>query len=286
MEASRFAACSEPRGDKEQKQPKGCCVCQTVADTVDLEHDQRGFATGGTLRKVDHIALDYGIAPSVLKRSMDETITRYLMMQQKYYQRQAPGKTLSRWQTPMAIDVAFGADGRAYVYEGHLVPNWKRPGHFWQPVVDRDYALGAYSPFLLAASHMLVSSAAEERHNRLLGPRVAKSDRSQLLEFLRDQGVASILGFRRAWPSPRHADAARYASAEDKRFAALVDELGLLLPGIDALAAPMLSTHDIADSGFWDFRGRIYRNDSRPTILCEEAPRVLKSWGAVAHAQV
>jgi hypothetical protein len=29
---------------------------------------------------------------------------------------------------------------------------------------------------------------------------------------------------RRAWPSPRHAAAARYASADDLRFAAQLDE--------------------------------------------------------------
>ena len=41
---------------------------------------------------------------------------------------------------------------------------------------------------------------------------------------------------RRAWPSPRHAAAARYASDEDLRFAARLDRLGLLLPSLDALA--------------------------------------------------
>eukprot|EP00964_Phaeocystis_antarctica_P012947 scaffold7099_cov62-Phaeocystis_antarctica.AAC.1 len=35
---------------------------------------------------------------------------------------------------------------------------------------------------------------------------------------------------RRAWPSPRHAAAARYASDQDLRFAAQLEQLGLLLP--------------------------------------------------------
>ena len=65
------------------------------------------------------------------------------MMEQRSFQRGAGGHTLSRWHTPVAFDVAFGADGRAFVYEGHLVANWKRAGHYWQPAVDKDYALGA-----------------------------------------------------------------------------------------------------------------------------------------------
>ena len=51
-----------------------------------------------------------------------------------------------------------------------------------------------------------------------------------------NQGFASLVGMRRAWPSPRHAAAARYASDEDLRFAARLDRLGLLLPSLDALA--------------------------------------------------
>ena len=58
-------------------------------------------AATGTLRKMDHIARSHGIAPRVLKRSMDETITRYLMMMQRSYQEASPGKPLSRWHTPM-----------------------------------------------------------------------------------------------------------------------------------------------------------------------------------------
>ena len=287
VDPARFATCAKPRADKEAKQPDGCCVCQTVADTLDLEHDQAGFATTGTLRKMDHIARSHNIEPRVLKRSMDETITRYLMMMQRSYQEASPGKPLSRWHTPMAIDVAFGADGQAYVYEGHLVPNWKRANHFWQPVMDREYALGAYAPLLLAASHMLVAPALDERHRALLGgPRVADADRPQLLEFLRDQGVASVLGFRRAWPSPRHAAAASYAAPRDVRFAELVSQLGLLLPGIDAEEPPTPPSADLLERGFWPFRGKLYTNDTTPTLKCEEARRVLSSWGSTAHGAV
>tara|TARA_B110001452_G_scaffold103513_1_gene85912 strand:- start:297 stop:3341 length:3045 start_codon:yes stop_codon:yes gene_type:complete len=288
VDPARFSQCAATVTDKKKgsRQPDGCCVCQTVADTLDLEHDQRGFATTGSLRKMDHIATDHGIDPRVLRRSMDEAITRYLVMMQKYYQAEADGKRLSRWNTPMAIDVAFGADGRAYVYEGHLVPNWKRAGHFFQPFMDREYAWGAYSPLLLAASHLLVSPALEKRHEQLLGDRVAEADRPQLLEFLRDQGVASALGFRRAWPSPRHTEAARYASKEDQRFAAQVEELGLLLPGIDALESPVATTSDLLKASFWNFRGKLYTNESLPQLKCEESQRVLASWSSAAHAAV
>ena len=30
-------------------QPAGCCLCLTVADTLDLSHGEKGFATTGTL---------------------------------------------------------------------------------------------------------------------------------------------------------------------------------------------------------------------------------------------
>eukprot|EP00908_Phaeocystis_cordata_P002863 Transcript_13107.p1 GENE.Transcript_13107~~Transcript_13107.p1 ORF type:complete len:1268 (-),score=81.37 Transcript_13107:143-3946(-) len=283
---ARFAKCSK-LSHKEQ-QPSGCCICQTVADTLDLEHDQRGFATTGTLRKMDHIATDNGLDPALLKKSMDDAITRYLIMQQEKYRTDSGGSRLSRWHTPMAIDVAFGADGRAWVYEGHLVPVWKRAGHFWQPIIDGEYARGAYAPLLLAASHMLVSPAIDQHHIRLLGgcTSVTKADRLVLLEFLRDQGVASTLGFRRAWPSPRHADAARYASTQDLRFAALVDQLGLLLPGLDSLDPPLPGMSDLLVSEFWNFRGKLYTNSSLPHTKCEEAWHVLASWGSTAHAAV
>ena len=55
---------------------------------------------------------------------MDEAITRYLMMEQRAFRREAGGRRLSRWHTPVAFDVAFGADGRAFAYESHLVVNW------------------------------------------------------------------------------------------------------------------------------------------------------------------
>ena len=119
-------------------------------------------------------------------------------------------------------------------YEAHLFPSWKRPGHWRHPDVDRDNALGTYSAMLLAASHLLFDrKRAEKAHRRILAERDVSP---LLLDFLRDQGFASRLGMRRAWPSPRHAAAARYASAEDSSFASKLDELGLLLPSLDALA--------------------------------------------------
>ena len=115
---------------------------------------------------------------------------------------------------------------------------------------------------------------------------VTKADKLVLLEFLRDQGVASTLGFRWAWPSPRHANAARYASRQDLHFAALVDQLGLLLPGLDSLDPPLPAMSDLLVSEFWNFRGKLYTNSTLPHTRCEEAWHVLASWGSTAHAAV
>ena len=46
----RFAECSKPNPAARNRQPAGCCLCQTAGDTVDFEHGERGFATSGTLR--------------------------------------------------------------------------------------------------------------------------------------------------------------------------------------------------------------------------------------------
>lgn len=53
---------ANPRAkDPKNAQPAGCCICQTVGDTIDTEHGERGFATTGTLRKLRHIAAQNGL---------------------------------------------------------------------------------------------------------------------------------------------------------------------------------------------------------------------------------
>ena len=42
------------------------------------------------------------------------------------------------------MDVAFASDGKAFIYDTHLAPTWKRPGHWRHPAIDRDNALGTY----------------------------------------------------------------------------------------------------------------------------------------------
>ena len=55
-----------------------------------------------------------------------------------------------------------------------------------------------------------------------------------LLDFLRDQGLAAALGFRRAWPSTRQSGYHKIAAGSDLKFARALHDLGLLLPSLDA----------------------------------------------------
>ena len=52
---------------------------------MDFEHGERGFATSGTLRKLEHIAREAGFTPGELWRSVDDVTTRYLMQQQRAF---------------------------------------------------------------------------------------------------------------------------------------------------------------------------------------------------------
>ncbi len=54
-----------------------------LTDELFFHWQPAGFATSGTLRKLEHIARDAGFAPGALWRSVDEATTRYLMQQQR-----------------------------------------------------------------------------------------------------------------------------------------------------------------------------------------------------------
>ena len=105
-----------------------CCVCLTVADVFDTEHDERGFATSGTLRRLDHVAKAAGLDPRRVWQNVDEALIRQFIAEQRAYQNEAKGAPLARWATLFSADVGFAADGTAYLYENLLMPQWKRPG--------------------------------------------------------------------------------------------------------------------------------------------------------------
>ena len=217
-----------------------CCVCLTVADVFDIEHDEKGFATSGTLRKLDHVASDAGLEPRRVWQSVDEALIREFIAEQRYYQKQAAGSPLSRWATIFSADVGFTADGRAYLYENLLMPNWKRPGYFWHEAVDRASAVGIYSSQALAMSKLLVHDEIDAIHRRIIGSlQVDAATEHDVLEFLRTQGLASVMGYRRTWPSPQRSAAHSsdgLADARDLSFARLLREYSLLMPGMDVLS--------------------------------------------------
>ena len=124
-------------GQYGQCKKKQCCVCMTVADVNDLDNDEMGFATSGTLRRLEHVAAAAGFEPRRIWQNVDEALTRQFIAEQRRFQAEANGAPLSRWATLFSADVGFAADGRAYLYENLLMPNWKRPGYFWHEAVDR-----------------------------------------------------------------------------------------------------------------------------------------------------
>ena len=181
----------------------GCCKCLFVAENVDAAHDEAGFATAGTLRRLEHAAVAAGLDPRALWRSADDALTRQLAAEQARFQSEKGAKALSRWATPFCADLAFTADGRAYLYENHLFPTWKRPGYFHAIAVDRGNNLGAYSALALGMSRLLVDgTAASALHRKVVAPlRMAREQEDEALDFLETQGAAAALGFRRAWPA-------------------------------------------------------------------------------------
>jgi len=295
----RFKRC-QTRG-RSTAQPAGCCLCLTVADTLDLSHGEKGFATTGTLRKLENIARDAGLEPAQVWRSLDDAMTRYLIEQQRDFAAEARGRTISRWSTPFSFDASFGADGRAWLYDTHLLPTWKRPNHWQQAVVDRANAVGNYGPLLLASAH-LIAPGADAVHAALLAKRGASimselgapANRAgggaastgpqlgmpQVLEFLRTQGVASALGFRRAWPNPRWVESATIADADDVAFARALHAHELLIRSMDALSTepPRPSLLDTSPPT-WDFEGRLWRAANATVAICEDAPRIIESFG-------
>ena len=286
LSAERYEACKagrEGRRKGETMPAEGCCICLQVADRLDTEHSERGFATTGTLRKVEQIARQNGIAPGVLWRNADDAIVRFLMMQQRAFAQEANGSSLSRWQSPFSVDVAFGSDGKAWVYDSHMLPTWKRPAHWRQWLVDRGNALGLYASMMLGMSHVLTPVDEVDKLHRPFLPSLGTDARISaplLLEFMRDQGFASVLGFRRAWPSTQSSRLERVASPQDAEFAALLERFGLLLPSVDALKGGCNARRRadlLLRETIWPFGGRLYANVTQPP-LCEHTARVLEEW--------
>ena len=219
-----------------------CCICLTVADVFDTEHDEMGFATSGTLRRLDHVATAAGLQPRRLWQGVDEALIREFIVEQRRYQEEAKGAPLSRWSTLFSADVGFAADGRAYMYENLLMPNWKRPGYFWHEAVDRGSAIGIYSGQALAMADVLLKSEADAFHRQLLSSikDLDGASERKLLAFLRTQGLASALGFRRTWPTPTRAPSHSFdglAEASDVEFSRLLNKHKLLLPSMDVLSS-------------------------------------------------
>ena len=249
-DAAKWAACRAvlARGGRPNQD---CCFCKSVADVVDSDHDEQGFATGGTLRRLEHAPASAGVDTSQLWQSVDDVLLREMATEQKNFQRNAAAagnrlqhrgpknsKTsqLSRWATLFTADVGFAADGRAYLYETLLQPSWKAPGFQWTEAADRE-KLGIYSSLMLAMAPMMLQPAADEHHKRLLAPlNLSTSAKEEARFFLHTQGLASTLGFRRAWPAPPRSAAQEpltgILNERDERFAAMLYAQGLLLPGM------------------------------------------------------
>ena len=179
----------------------GCCKCLFVAENVDAAHDERASRRGRSgawsTRRSRRARPARAVA---LGRRRPH---RQLAAEQARFQGEKGAKTLSRWATPFCADLAFTADGRAYLYENHLFPTWKRPGYFHAIAVDRGNNLGAYSALALGMSRLLVDgTAASALHRKVVAPlRMAREQEDEALDFLETQGAAAALGFRRAWPA-------------------------------------------------------------------------------------
>merc|ERR1712216_456900 len=110
------------------------------------------------------------------------------MAQQQDFVVEARGARISRWQTPFSFDVSFSANGRAWIYDTHLLPTWKRPGHWKQALVDRMNAVGTYSAMMLAMPHMLLAPAVAQDHRELIAPHA----RSIAAAFAPFSGAAAL----------------------------------------------------------------------------------------------
>ena len=226
------------------------CDCAMTGDTIDSAHGEAGFSTTGTHKTVAHIARRAGLAPSAIFRNVDDTVTRSLIADQEYFQAQlrasshAVGSSLAHWNSPFVADVGLGADGRVYLYELDLRGlSWKSAGHYPHPDVDRAQAFGIYGSLALPMASALMKPSLDDHHRALINQKLSSAagkadadtaDPELLLTFLRDQGLAAALGFRRAWPSPRAVSFKQLASLRDLKFARGLQRLGLLLSSLDA----------------------------------------------------
>jgi len=301
-DAAKWAACGAvlARGGRPTND---CCFCKSVAGVVDLEHDEQGFATGGTLRRLEHVAASAGVDAWQLWQSVDDVLLREMATEQKHFQRDAAaaehggerGGHLSRWATPFTADVGFAADGRAYLYETLLQPSWKGPGFQWTEAADRE-KLGIYSSLLLAMAPMMLHPAADEHHKRLLAPLdLSTSAKEEARLFLHTQGLASTLGFRRAWPAPPRSAAqgplAGIIDERDERFAAMLCAQGLLLPGMrghsesahpDLWGGPTADPAARATPRWQAGNGTLY-SEPNPKFAtrdtkCADTPRIVQEW--------
>tara|TARA_B100000795_G_scaffold208726_1_gene162205 strand:+ start:1447 stop:2619 length:1173 start_codon:yes stop_codon:yes gene_type:complete len=320
-DAAKWAACRAvlARGGGPKKRAKtDCCYCKSIADVVDSDHDEQGFATGGTLRRLEHVAASAGVDTRQLWQSVDDVLLREMATEQKHFQRNAAAAKhrglrnsqksqqftdqLSRWATPFTADVGFAADGRAYLFETLLQPSWKGPGFQWTEAADRE-KLGIYSSLMLAMAPMMLHPAADEHHKRLLAPlNLPTSAQEETRFFLHTQGLASTLGFRRAWPAPP-----RFAAQEpltgilderDERFAAMLHAQGLLLPGMQGhsdSAQPDLwggptSNPAARTAPRWPVgNGTLYSQPnpkfSTRGTKCVETPRIVQEWHRTRSAR-
>ena len=240
IDEAKYSSCSKQVGKRRSSGSASCCLCMTVADVFDQEHDERGFATSGTLRRLDHVASAAGLDPRRVWQNVDDALIREMIAEQRAFQKQSKGAPLSRWNTLFSADVGFAADGRAYLYENLLQPNWKRPGYFWHEAVDRAGAIGIYSGQMLSMANILMESGSDEFHSKLLGQLgLEASAEKEVRAFLKTQGLASTLGYRRTWPTPPRAPARSFDKIADERdvaFARLLNEKKLLLSGMDVLS--------------------------------------------------
>ena len=278
-----------------------CCVCMTVADVIDHEHDEKGFATSGTLRRLDHVAAAAGLDVRRVWQSADEALIRQFVAEQRRFQAESKGAPLSRWATLFSADVGFAADGRAYLYENLLMPNWKRPGYYWHEAVDRADAIGIYSGQMLAMAPLLMAPEADMFHAQLLAPLgLAETAKKEASDFLRTQGLASFLGFRRTWPTPPRAPAHSLDAVADERdvtFARMLNQHRLLLGGMDVLSAERANSDAWGGTSAnpaersaprWPVgRGVLWSTPSGPGRgnKCDDTPRILESWAEEARAR-
>ena len=239
------------------------CDCVMMGDTLDTAHGEAGFSTTGTFATIDHVARRARLAPSTIWKNVDDTLVRSFMADQENFLTGASGASLSRWNTPFVADVGLGASGTAHLYEVDLRgPAWKSAGHYPHAHVDRSNALGIYGSLALSMGEVLMKASIDEHHRTIIRRSLGRltslgkkldvrlvslmakpaasggtkdaAGTTLLLDFLRDQGLAAALGFRRAWPSMRQSAFEKIAAGSDLKFARALQDLDVLLPSLDA----------------------------------------------------